>query len=46
MLLAMGGYALAVKLGVDPVTSLAGLGALLMALTGVLASLLKRHEDR
>ena len=46
MLLAMGGYAVAVKLGVDPVTSLAGLGALLMALTGVLASLLKRHEDR
>ena len=46
MLLAMGGYALAVKLGVDPVTSLAGLGALLITLTGLLALILKKHGDR
>ena len=40
MLLALGGYALAVQLGAGPVASLIGLGVLLMALAGGLALLL------
>ena len=44
MLLAMGGYALAVTLGVGPITALAGLGVLLIALTSLLTSILKRRN--